>query len=109
VKHELTLSIDFAEPKQTATVAGGAPVKDVPTPDPDAPSIVKRMTTGLLTPERKIRQVPGYARSWINIGKSSWLNLLLVFIPISWALHFAVGDSNPTAVFCTCFVAVIPL
>lgn len=117
VRHEQQTLISLflvVENKQGVIAAGGAPIKDATTNTTAAaedgePFIVKRMTTGLLTPERKIRQVPGYLRSWINIGKSSWLNILLVFIPISWALHFAVGDSNPTAVFCCCFVAVIPL
>jgi hypothetical protein len=108
--------------RQSAVLSGGAPLKSTTHPsqrntssgstsaNPQRKqSAVKRLTTGLLTPERKIRAVPGYARSWINIAKSNWLNLLLIFIPISWALHFAVGDKNPTAVFLTCFIAVIPL
>jgi hypothetical protein len=109
--------------RQSAVLSGGAPIKTAHHPSqrntstastsaanpPRKGSALHRLTTGLLTPERKIRAVPGYARSWINIAKSNWLNLLLIFIPISWALHFAVGDKNPTAVFLTCFIAVIPL
>lgn len=116
------------DPRDTAVLSGGAPIKTVAHPSQRQASgasthrrnsgltephrqqsTVKRLTTGLLTPERKIREVPGYRRSWINIAKSNWLNLLLIFIPISWALHFAVGNKNPTAVFITCFIAVIPL
>ncbi|KAH8926967.1 calcium/proton exchanger [Atractiella rhizophila] len=41
------------------------------------------------------------------MAKYSWLNLLLVFIPVSWALHFSHQDA--TVVFCTSFVAIIPL
>lgn len=41
------------------------------------------MTTGLFTPERKIRKSPGWRLSFVNLAKSSWINLLLVFIPVS--------------------------
>ncbi len=41
------------------------------------------------------------------IIKASWLNVLLVFIPVSWALHFA-GTSD-TVVFVMSFLAIIPL
>lgn len=43
----------------------------------------------------------------MNILKASWLNVLLVFIPVSWACHFAgVGD---TVTFVMAFLAIIPL
>ncbi|KAI0360143.1 calcium/proton exchanger [Trametes cingulata] len=38
----------------------------------------------------------------------SWLNVLLVCIPVSWALHFAAPDKN-TLVFVFSFLAIIPL
>lgn len=46
-------------------------------------SFVKRMTTGLFTPEKKIKKSPGFKESFINLAKSSWVNVLLVFIPVS--------------------------
>ncbi|KAJ9111752.1 hypothetical protein QFC22_006411 [Naganishia vaughanmartiniae] len=98
-------------PKKKASIA--VPSRQATGNNNDTPpppgSVLKRLTTGLLTPDRPIRKVPGYARSWINIARSSYLNILLIFIPISWALHFTVEHNNPTAVFCCCFVAVIPL
>lgn len=40
-------------------------------------------------------------------------NVLLVFIPVSWALHFVKAGGNhsitDTAIFCTSFIAIIPL
>lgn len=41
-------------------------------------------------------------------------NTLLIFIPIGWALYFAkhsggVSSISDTAVFCTTFIAIIPL
>lgn len=38
---------------------------------------------------------------------SSWVNLLLVFIPVGIALHFV--NVNPTIVFVTNFLAIVPL
>ncbi|KAG6330748.1 hypothetical protein ID866_8341 [Astraeus odoratus] len=40
--------------------------------------------------------------------KSEWLNILLVFIPISWALNFALPDKH-TLIFIFSFLAIIPL
>ncbi|KIK63139.1 hypothetical protein GYMLUDRAFT_41459 [Collybiopsis luxurians FD-317 M1] len=39
---------------------------------------------------------------------ASWLNLLLVCIPVSWALNFALKDQH-TLVFVFSFLAIIPL
>ncbi|KAH8829633.1 calcium/proton exchanger [Flagelloscypha sp. PMI_526] len=44
----------------------------------------------------------------VAIVKSSYLNLLLVFIPVSWALYFARPDLD-IPVFVTSFIAIIPL
>jgi Ca2+:H+ antiporter len=38
---------------------------------------------------------------------SSWLNVLLVFIPVGIALHFV--NVNPTVVFVMNFLAIVPL
>lgn len=43
---------------------------------------------------------------------ASWLNVLIIFVPISWALHFALDkdkSSSDTIIFVTCFLAIIPL
>ena len=50
--------------------------------DPNV-GVIRRMTTGLLTPEKKIGKAPTYASSFKAAILSSWLNILLVFIPIS--------------------------
>ncbi|KAH8928154.1 calcium/proton exchanger [Atractiella rhizophila] len=50
---------------------------------------------------------PSNKESAMAILKSNYLNVLIIFVPISWALHFAkVGD---TAVFLTSFFGIIPL
>lgn len=51
---------------------------------------------------------PTALESWRAVARSSWLNVFLVFIPISWAAAtFAPGDH--TLVFTTSFLAIIPL
>lgn len=71
---------------------------------------LKRVLTSLFTPDKKINHpaIPGTMQSIRNVVLSSWLNVLLVFIPVSWALHFAIPD-NSVAVFVTSFIAIIPL
>jgi hypothetical protein len=61
----------------------------------------------LFTPTKRVGPAPGYGRSFINIFKFSPLNILLVFLPISWALHFT-HQSN-TLLFATSALAVLPL
>ncbi|PFH53065.1 hypothetical protein AMATHDRAFT_1496 [Amanita thiersii Skay4041] len=54
---------------------------------------------------------PGYKESLLAVVKASWLNLLLVCIPVSWALNFALHESTlkDTLVFIFSFLAIIPL
>jgi len=66
----------------------------------------------MFKPERPVGPAPGFLKSLLAIIKSSWLNVLLVFIPLSWALHFAFPSSNDnkdTLVFVFSFLAIIPL
>ncbi|KAA1467467.1 calcium/proton exchanger [Dentipellis sp. KUC8613] len=57
---------------------------------------------------KKIGDAPGFRTSLVAILKTSWLNLLLVFIPLSWAFNFAKPDSH-TIIFVFSFLAIIPL
>ncbi|TFY61310.1 hypothetical protein EVG20_g7102 [Dentipellis fragilis] len=57
---------------------------------------------------KKIGDAPGFRTSLVAIFKTSWLNLLLVFIPLSWAFNFAKPDSH-TIIFVFSFLAIIPL
>jgi len=61
----------------------------------------------LFTPTKRVGPAPSYGRSFINIFKFSPLNILLVFIPISWAFHFA--QQPNTLIFATSALAVLPL
>ncbi|KAF9468145.1 calcium/proton exchanger [Collybia nuda] len=65
----------------------------------------------MFIPEKKLAPAPTVRESLKAIVLVSWLNVLLVFIPISWALHFALPESNSkdTIVFVLTFLAIIPL
>lgn len=73
---------------------------------------MRRSFTDLFTPEHRLGKPPGTLISLKNILFGSFLNILLVFIPISWALHFALDQNvtkNGIAVFVTSFLAIMPL
>lgn len=76
----------------------------------------------LLTPEKRLKPAPNSWQSFKNIIFLSPLNILLLCIPISWALYFALdlGDNQPgpscdahiknnVGVFVTAFLAIMPL
>ena len=72
------------------------------------PRLAKRSRLrALFTPTRHIGPAPSFARSIINILKFSPLNVLLVFLPISWAMHFT--HQSDAVVFTTSALAVLPL
>ncbi|TCD61541.1 hypothetical protein EIP91_008269 [Steccherinum ochraceum] len=65
-----------------------------------------------MTPERKVGRPPTFWRSVRSILFHSWFNVLLVCIPVSWALHFALaggGSTDETIIFVFSFIAIIPL
>jgi len=66
----------------------------------------------MLTPTRPVGPAPGLLKSLLAVAKSSWINVMLVFIPVSWVLHFALPSSfqnKDTLVFVFSFLAIIPL
>ncbi|KAK7690797.1 hypothetical protein QCA50_005897 [Cerrena zonata] len=64
-----------------------------------------------LQPDKKLGKAPGTLQSIKAIITASWLNLLLVCIPVSWVLHFVLPktDKNDTIIFVFSFLAIIPL
>ncbi|KAF8557435.1 calcium/proton exchanger, partial [Imleria badia] len=62
----------------------------------------------LLKPEKKVGPPPTVCGSVRALVLSSYLNVLLIFIPISWALNFAIPNQH-TAVFACSLLALIPL
>lgn len=66
-----------------------------------------RVFTDMMRPERPLKGTPTYSQSFKAVVIHSWLNLLLVCVPISFALNFAI-DSD-LATFIVSFLAIIPL
>ncbi|KAI9461600.1 calcium/proton exchanger [Lactarius psammicola] len=56
---------------------------------------------------KQLSGVPGVRQSILAILKTSWLNVLLIFIPLSWIFHFI--ELNNTLVFIFSFLAIVPL
>lgn len=56
---------------------------------------------------KSIPGAPGVRQSILAILKTSWLNVLLIFIPLSWIFHFL--DLNNTLIFVFSFLAIVPL
>lgn len=72
------------------------------------PKLSKRSRLrALFTPTKTIGPAPGYGRSIINAVTFSPLVILLVFIPVSWALHWT--HQSAVTVFTTSALAIIPL
>ncbi|OCH95484.1 calcium/proton exchanger [Obba rivulosa] len=72
---------------------------------------ISRVMSDHVKPEKKLRPAPGLREGIKAIITGSWLNVLLVFIPISWALNFALPktNSNDTLIFIFSFLSIIPL
>jgi Ca2+:H+ antiporter len=73
---------------------------------------LRKSFTTLLTPEKRLKPAPNYKQSMYNVLTYTWLNLLLLLIPVSWALHFALDRQDPhatLAIFLTSFLAIMPL
>ncbi|GAA6059745.1 hypothetical protein JCM10212_001953 [Sporobolomyces blumeae] len=64
---------------------------------------LRRRVTDLFVAEHPIKHEPTWTQSATAIVRASWLNVLLVFIPVGWAVHFS--HQNDTIVF----LAIIPL
>ncbi|BGP14581.1 hypothetical protein JCM10213v2_002530 [Rhodosporidiobolus nylandii] len=74
------------------------------------PGLVRKGTQALaamMVPQVPVATPPGWRSSLMNIVKYSWLNVLLVFVPVSWAMHFTGQGSVIT--FVMSFIAIIPL
>ncbi|KAI0280806.1 Sodium/calcium exchanger protein-domain-containing protein [Russula aff. rugulosa BPL654] len=56
---------------------------------------------------KPLGEAPSASKSIVAIIKTSWLNVLLIFIPLSWIFHY-VKLSN-TLVFVFSFLAIVPL
>ena len=77
----------------------------IPTAGPAIPSTATGAAAhdgaSISSSQRSKRTPPTVRESLKAIYRASWLNVLVVFVPISWALHFALPatDSNDTVIF----------
>ncbi|KZP31719.1 hypothetical protein FIBSPDRAFT_723790 [Athelia psychrophila] len=82
-----------------------------PTPDPSnrtLSDVVGRSRSATTSqPETALKHVPRPLQAIKSIILSSWLNVLLVCIPVSWGLHFSGQDD--TIIFVFAFLAIIPM
>lgn len=65
-----------------------------------------------LHPSKPLKGQPTFYQSLRAVIFASWLNVLMIFIPISWAVHYALnGDSKTGSLvqFLTAFIAIVPL
>ncbi|KAI0714467.1 Sodium/calcium exchanger protein-domain-containing protein [Cerioporus squamosus] len=65
----------------------------------------------LTIPDHKVADPPSFMHGLKAIILGSWLNVLLVFIPVSWACYLALErtNQNDTLTFVFAFLAIIPL
>lgn len=96
-KHDSTFT-----PVALEVVANGRPRAA----KPPAKSKSERIRT-LFTPTRPLGPRPTYAASFMATLKYTPLNICLVFIPVSWALHFT--HQSATLVFVFSALGIIPL
>lgn len=61
----------------------------------------------LFTPTHELGPSPGYLVSMKNVLFYSPLNILLLFIPVSWALHWT--HQSDTVIFIVSALAIVPL
>ncbi|KAJ7171498.1 hypothetical protein C8R46DRAFT_1349450 [Mycena filopes] len=65
-----------------------------------------RAATGLFKPERRVGAAPSVFVSFRRILVDSWLNILLVFVPIMFVVRFTHGPTSE--VFAFAFLALLP-
>ncbi|TFK72926.1 calcium/proton exchanger [Pluteus cervinus] len=102
----------------------------MPSPPPNSPPAINRAATSVHTKDdapvpffKRLRRMstlfqprdrkgPSFVSSLVALTKASWLNFLLVFIPVAWGLHYGLDDdfkNKDTLVFVFCFIAILPL
>ncbi|KAG8834148.1 hypothetical protein FRC18_002525 [Serendipita sp. 400] len=61
----------------------------------------------LLQPTKKIVSRPTLTQCFVNTVKYSWINVMLLLLPVAWAVHFS--HQSETIVFTFSFLSIIPL
>ncbi|GAA5888111.1 hypothetical protein JCM5296_005436 [Sporobolomyces johnsonii] len=84
-------------------VSGGEGAGGTGSNSPRPPLLSKK----LLEPKVPVGKNPTWHTCFKNVAKYSWLNLLLVFVPVAWAMDFSGQTATLTFVFS--FLAIVPL
>ncbi|KAJ7637316.1 calcium/proton exchanger [Mycena polygramma] len=77
-------------------------------PQPTESATIRNIVRSSFKPAHKLGPIPGVESSLLAIVRSSPLNVLLLFVPVVWALHFASPNSH-TAIFIAGCAALISL
>lgn len=93
-----------AEPTCIAPAAGS---RDIAAPQDDQPQRPVFLSKALLEPKKPIGKNPSFRQCCINVARYSWLNVLLVFVPVSWAMDLS--HQSATITFVMSFLAIVPL
>lgn len=94
---------DFGPLKRSNTQRSATgPIVGVAT-GPARPPLISKQ---LLEPTVPVGKPPGWRASLIATVRFSWLNVLLVAVPVAWGLNFS--NQNPTAVFVASMLAIVP-
>lgn len=93
------------EKHPVTTISSAPTIVDEP-PSQSSGRRMDRLKT-LFRPSRPVGPAPGYKTSVIAAVKYSPLNICLLLIPVSWALHYT--HQNDTVVFVLSAFAILPL
>ncbi|TBU42360.1 calcium/proton exchanger [Dichomitus squalens] len=111
VKRTLSVSEGGNRPSRRRTTTNRSGTDGLAGPTTRTSSRRSEIIRKLTMPPKPVGQAPPFWQGVKAIILGSWLNVLLVFIPISWACHFALSKSNEhdTLIFVFSFLAIIPL
>ncbi|TFK82665.1 Calcium/proton exchanger [Polyporus arcularius HHB13444] len=98
------------QPSRRSTTNGTSPVTRA-TSRSSQRSNPLQLLRALTIPNHKVADPPSLMHGIKAIIMGSWLNVLLVFIPVSWAMYLALPrtQQNQTLTFVFAFLAIIPL
>ncbi|KIJ52607.1 hypothetical protein M422DRAFT_243391 [Sphaerobolus stellatus SS14] len=68
---------------------------------------LRQIMSSLFSPPKRVGPTPTFKASLMATVKETWLNVLLICIPVAWGLHF--GKQSDILVFVFSFLAIIPL
>ncbi|KAJ7460022.1 calcium proton exchanger [Mycena galericulata] len=103
--HANRSSFESSDSQTHLNPAGNVPRRATVSSSDREPTSVRSI---LRTIGESFRAKPGILVSLRAIALHSYLNVFLFCVPICWALHFATPNQD-VAIFCTGFLAIIPL